>query len=538
MVKFSMDFGQLLRNKYIIETMQVNDMIIGTARTTDGALPEGSHTSSSEEAGSTFSALAREALERTVEQTPVFNIDNITKGVNPDSLVKALDIRALKHIDSLKQHVSAASQQWQTSMNDFEGSKKRLLEIETNVKAINPNELKSVDRITAAISTVDNSLKSINEIKQTFETRSASITADIQKVSGAVATVDDVVKQDFQKLLSMARLPNLSTTGIAQLLVGDEMYKRAMSYLSWVDIARTHIKKYSPKPDQEKPPRMKGQNIHFPVERAYPKFWIKKALISGGTGQKAGDDFFRAKGEVKGITNDQSITGVPLTADLEGIEGGGRNFTLAAMIDRRNETPFDEYKARLSGVPLAEFRLGRSDFLPAKVTNARISSSVTISVPGNNFDARARMDVQGVKLQFETEAKNTVERLVRDVLDGISAFDVGLRMWNTGGKFDLALSTSLADQISGRVKNVLGNEFAKLQNDLRAKLDGVVKNKRAEFDKLYASKKAEAEQRLLSYQALVSEKTAIVDAKKKELTDRLTSANKGKVEDLFKKLKK
>ena len=535
-VRFALNFGQLLRNKYIIETMEVNDLLIGTKRTTDGALPKSKQEEAPQSSSSSFTSQAGAALEKTVSQTPVFNVDNVRKGFNVDSLVKTLDVRTLKHVDSLKQQVLAASQQWQSSLSDFESSKARLQDIEKNVKAINPGELKGVDKITAAISTVDNSIKSINEIKQSFDNRKASITADIQKVSGSVGTIDDVVKQDFDKLLSMAHLPNLNTSGIAQLLVGQEMYEKALSYLYWVDFARAHIKKSSATPEEESPPRMKGQNIHFPVERSYPKFWIRKVLISGGKGEAAGGDFIRAKGEVHDITNDQTITGVPLTVNLEGVEGGGRAFTLSALIDRRKDIPYDEYRASLGGVPLAEFQLGKSDFLPAKITNAKMSSSVIMIVPGNGFDARTRFDFQNVKLQFEAEARNTVERLVREVLQGISGFDVNLRLWNTGGNFDVALSTDLADQISAKLKNVLGAEFMKLQDELRSKLNGIISGKRQEFEKLYAGKKADIEHQLDGYQTLVNDKLAFVDGKKKELTDRLDKETKGKAGDFLKKL--
>ena len=40
-VGFTMDAGQLLRGKYIIETMEVKDLILGTKRTTDGSIPGG-----------------------------------------------------------------------------------------------------------------------------------------------------------------------------------------------------------------------------------------------------------------------------------------------------------------------------------------------------------------------------------------------------------------------------------------------------------------------------------------------------------------
>lgn len=535
--RFAMNFGQLLRGKYIIETMEVNDLLIGTKRTTDGALPKPPSMKEEPQGGrNAFASVATQALNKTVEQTPVFNVDNLRKGLNVDSLVKTLDVRTLKYVDSLKTQVLAASQQWQSSLNDLESSKARLQQIETNVKAINPNELKGIDKITTAISTVDNSIKGINEIKQTFDTRQASITADIQRVSGSVGGIDDVVKQDYQKLLSMAKLPNLNTSGIAQLLVGHEMYKRALSYLHWVDFAREHIKTSSTKPEEEKPPRMKGQNIYFPVEHSFPKFWIKKVLISGGKGESPAEEYIRAKGEILNISNDQTITGEPLTASLEGLEGGGRSFTLGALIDRRKETPYDEYKASLGGVPLSAFEIGKSDFLPTKVTNAVMSSSVNVTVPGSRFDSRTRLRFSGVKMQFEAEPKNTIERIVRNVLQGVTAFEVSLRLWNTGDHFDVALSTDLADQISARIKDALGAEFTKLQNDLRSKLDGIIKGKRQEFEKLYASKKADVEGKLAGYQSLVNEKLAFVDGKKKELTDRLEKETKGKGGDLLKKL--
>ncbi len=535
-VRFAMNFGQLLRGKYIIETMEVNDLIIGTKRSTDGALPQPPRKDEPQGSSNAFTSVAAQALNKTVEQTPVFNIDNLRKGLNVDSLVKTMDVKTLKYVDSLKTQVLAASQQWQSSLNDFEASKTRLQEIETNVKAINPNELKGIDKITAAISTVDNSIKSINEIKQSFDNRKASITGDIQKVSGSVSGIDDVVKQDYQKLLSMAKLPNLNTNGIAQLLIGQEMYKRALSYLHWVDFARAHIKNSSAKPEEEKPPRMKGQNISFPVEHSYPKFWIKKVLISGGKGESPAEEYIRAKGEVLNISNNQTITGVPLTVNLQGVEGGGRSFTLGALIDRRKDTPYDEYKASLGGVPLSEFQIGKSDFLPTKVTNANMSSSITVTVPGSNFDARTHLSFQSVKMEFEAEPKNTIERLVRTILQGVTAFEANLRLWNTGDHVDVALSTDLADQISARIKDALGAEFTKLQADLRGKLDGIIRDKQQEFEKLYASKKADVERQLAGYQTLVNDKLAFVDNKKKELKDKLDKETKGKAGDIFKKL--
>lgn len=166
-----------------------------------------------------------------MEKTTGFDLDMLRKGVNVDSLVKALDIQAIKHLDSLCNQVAASSKQWDAALADFDVSKKKLADIGTNLKAIIPSELKDVDKIVAAISAVDNSIKTVNEISGMFNNRRTAIEADMKKISGSVSTVNEAAKQDFQHLMSIARLPDLNTAGIAELLVGHEMFGRDLTYL-------------------------------------------------------------------------------------------------------------------------------------------------------------------------------------------------------------------------------------------------------------------------------------------------------------------
>jgi len=531
-VKFALNLGQLLRSKYIIETMEVSDLILGTKRMTDGSLP--GDTPNGDESSEAFAALAKEALNKTVAQTPLFNLDALRGGLNVDSLVSALDIQTLKLLDSLRHQIEAASKQWESSISDFENSRQRLSDIETSIKAINPAELKNVDKIMAAISYVDNAFKTVKDVENTFNQRRAFIERDVKGLSASLGSVKDVAKTDLSNLMSLARLPSLNTSGVAQLLVGQEMYNRARMYLYWVDFARANIKKYAPEPDDQKPPRMKGQDIRFPVDRGYPTFWIQKVLISGGTDTTQTDAYIRARGEAKNISNDQTITGQPMTIALEGAQGEGRALTLDAFIDRRGDIPFDKYRATLRNVPLAEFQLGKSDFLPSKITDARLSSDVSISIPGDRFDSRTTLDFTKVTLEFNADPKNTVERLVRDVLKGVNSFDVSLRLWNTASAFDIALATNLDDKIASRLKDVLGAEFTKLQNELRRKLDAKISEQHQKVERLYNEKRGEIEEQINSYKTLISQHLTMVEGKKKELTDRLEKEQKGKVENTLK----
>jgi uncharacterized protein (TIGR03545 family) len=531
-VRFAMDFGQLLRAKYIIQAMEIDELILGTPRTTDGSLP---HKPEPAKPGdSTFTARAQGALDATNEKAPL-SIPGIgSLHLNADSLVKALDIHTLKYLDSLKSQALSSSQQWNSTLADLEASKKKLSDLETGVKSINASQLNSLPAITGAITTVENSVKGINEIASTFNARKSSIQADVQKLNSSAGLVEQVADGDFTRLKGMAKLPNLSTAGVARLLVGEETVKKATTYLSYIDWARAHIKNSSSKPEYTAPQRMRGQNIVFPLERAYPKLLIEKMRISGGTDTSGGKSAIHVKGEIDNITNDQSVTHVPITASLEGMEGGGRSFHLKAIFDRTKDVPYDEYEASLGGVPLAAFSLGREDFLSAKMLNARMSSSVKVVVPGSAFDANARTTLSGFRLAFASEPKNTLEQIIRDVLKDIGEFEVGFRLWNTNGPFQLALSTDLDTKIADRATAVLGAEFTKAQNELKSKLDAAIAGKKAEVMKLVGDKTADIQKQLGAYQSLISDKLSLADAKKKELTDRLEKEKKGKVNDLLK----
>jgi uncharacterized protein (TIGR03545 family) len=533
-VRFSMDFGQLLRGKYIIETMEINDIILGTKRTTDGSIPGARPTTQQTGGEQPFAEVTRQVLEKTVEKTPIFDPALLRKGVDVDSLVKAQHFQTLSLIDSLRQRTNSASQQWDSTVASFETGKKRLQEIELNIKGINPSELNSVDKITSAISTVDNARKTIDDVTKTFQERKSALQGNVQNLTAAVATIDESVKKDYQKVLGLARLPDLNTMGLAELILGKQLLTDAQKYAHYLDLARAQMDKFKSKPDIESPPRMRGQNILFPVERGYPKFWIKNITVSGGTDRTQDPEFIYLKGEVKNVSSDQKIAGEPLSVRLDGSKGESMSLGFAGTIDRRKEMALDEYKAHVTGIKLAAFELGKSDFLPSKIVNASLNTDVTVTVPGSSFDAGATFDFRNMSLEFMVEPRNLGERLARQVLSAVQGFNAGLRLWKKDGNVDVAFSTDLDNQFVGNLKAALGAEFARLQNDIRGKVEGVIAEKRKEFESLFAQKRADLQKQLDGYQSLIAEKTGVVDTKKKELQGRLEKVKSGAIDNLMK----
>jgi uncharacterized protein (TIGR03545 family) len=532
-VKFALNFGQLLRGKFIIETMEMNNLILGTKRTTDGSIPK-----PKEEKHETQSSLKEQAgTLQDSKSMPSFDIDKIKRELKIDSLLNPNNLASYRQIDSLKKQINDASTQWKTQLDEMDNSKAKLADIDSRVKSINVSDIKTLQAANDALNNTKSILNTANEVKTTFNTQKTTLVDDVNKFSGSIGNLDNLAAQDFKNIMNMAHLPDLSMKGISEMVLGKDLLQKANEYLGYVEMAKNKIPKSSEKPAMETPARLKGQNIHFPVERSYPKLWIKKVLISGGTDKAQDPQYFYAKGEVLNITNDQRITGYPLTVDLSATRGETTSLTLSASFDRRKDLAVDNYKAFLKGLQIKQMSLGRSDFLPSKVTDAVADASIVITVPGNRFDSNTKIIFKNLKLVFDREPNGMVERIVRDVLASIKGFNVDLHMWKNENKFDVAFATDLDDQLASQMKKAIGDELEKIQNDLRNKFNAKIAEKRAEVEKLLNEKRSMVMNKVNEYETMVNEKLALVEAKKVEIENRIEQEKKKQTDDAAKKTK-
>lgn len=534
-VKFALNFAQLLRGKYIIETMEVNNLILGTKRTTDGSIPKLKEEKASPQS---LTEKAKPVLNPQDSKTsPSFDIDKIKRELKIDSLLNPNNLATYRRIDTLKRQINDASLQWQNTLNEIDKSKVRLADIESKTKLINVGNINNIQSANEALNNAKSILNTANDVKTSFNNQKAVLADGVNKFDSSIKDLDKLVTQDFHNIVSMAHLPDVSMKGIAEIVLGKDLLSKAYKYLGYVETARTKIQNSSDKPPIETPKRLKGQNIHFPVERAYPKFWIKKILISGGTDKSNDPQYFYAKGQVLNISNDQRITGVPLIVDLMATKGGNTTLSFGASFDRRNELAVDNYKVQLIGLEVKEISFGRSDFLPSKVTNAVADASISAVVPGNHFDSNTKIEFKNMNFLFDRNPNGLVEQIVRDVLASIKGFNVNLRMWSNEDKFDVAFATDLDDQLASRTKQVIGDEVAKIQNDLQNKLNEKINQKRQELEKLFAEKKDMVTNRLKDYENQLNDKLAMVDAKKKEIENRIDQEKKKQTDEVTNKAK-
>jgi len=527
-VRYRMDFGQLLRGKTVIDSMEVIDLILGTRRTSSGFLPgqrKGYVPSSMVK--DNLKALMDELLQRVKASTPLFDPALWRGKINVDSLIKAQNFQTLVLVDSLKRLTATSVTEWENTVRDFNEAKVRLEALKVRLLEIRPAELKTVDEISKAIATVDATRKTVNELTTTYQDRYATVSTNVKELSASVKSIDDAVAGDIKHVLALARLPDINTMGLAELLVGEKILSDAKQIAGYVDKARSLAAQYTPKPLYEFPERFKGQDIHFPVTRGYPELWIKHLKISGGTDSEQQRNFIHLSGVMNNISSDQRIAGAPLSLTLDGVRGKTLSFGLTGQIDRRQQTPMDQYRARIRGIEIGAFKLGKADFLPAVISRPTLSADITVNIPGSSFTTSGELKLSSISLAFQSEPRHVGERLAREVLTGVNKLDVGFKVWRGNEGMNAAFSTDLDNQFADGVKRVVGAELTKLQNQLAERVQREIAAKRSEFENYFNAKRDEVQKQLDAYQALVDENKRMIEERKKELEQRLEQVKKG-----------
>jgi uncharacterized protein (TIGR03545 family) len=535
-VHYGMDMSQLLRGKTIIDIIQVSELVLGTRRNSSGFLPLDERARESFQAKQYFTEMMDDVLQRTKATTPLFDPALWRGSMNIDSLIKAQNFRSLALIDSLKRATATASVQWDSTLAVLNKGKADLEEIKTSVQQINPKELKRVDEITSAIATVDKALKTFEELRRSGDERYKAASGSVQQLATSVGTIDEAVAGDMRQLLAQARLPDLNTMNLAELLVGPTILTDAKKATHWIDITRHLVQRYKPAPELEKPKRWRGQDIHFPVQRGYPEFWIKQIRISGGTDKKQHQEYIHLQGTINNYSSDQHLAGEPFSVELQGSRGDHFSASLSVLCDRRTETSYDQYKASVSGVRLGGMPLGKADFLPAVCHDAELSANLAVTIPGQSFSTEGKLALRSLHLAFQQEPRNIGERLARDVLAGVNSIDAGFKIWQADKGLEVAFKTDLDEQFLAGIKRVLGAELIKMQNQLREGAEKEFAAKRAEFEKYFALKKDEVQKQLDGWQNQVNEIKRLGDEKRKELETRLAQVKKGAVDQVKDKL--
>ena len=511
-IRLKLNPEALAEKKLVVERFSLRGMRFGTTRKTPAKPVEGGG----------FAPQALRQVRRWAEQfdvpllklTPIDTIRQLT--LNPSQLGT---VRAAQSLAARTDSTRRALDQGFQSL-DVRGTVDTARALVTRLAATDPKRL-GLDGTRQAIDDVRRTLGQVDEAKKRLQTLERQVRSGVDGLGAGLGDLDEARRKDYAFARSLLQLPSFAGPDIGNAFFGKVSVDRFQQALYWTELAR-HYMPPGLLPREDKGPerlRASGSTVRFPKEQEWPSFLLQVGQIDFAIG---GDSPIQGAYEatVQGLTSAPALYGKPMIvrARRSAAGTGIASIDVDAVVDHvRPDRIRDSATARLRGVKLPELDLS---VLPVRLAPGTGATSLAFTMRGDQVSARWGISSSQVSWALDSTSRklNDIEKLVWRVISGLDELAVEARLSGSVRSPGLAVSSNLDRAVAQRLQAVIGEEVAKAERMVRAKVDSLVADKVEPVRRQIAGVRTQAEQRLGGEQQRLDEVEAQLQAQLKRLT--------------------
>lgn len=528
--EFNVALMPLLRKCVIIDKIQVTNIQSGTPRTSDGKLRR------SKKAGRTqpghFEKMIAQ-LENQVTASPAWDAAIAFKSLNIDSVLNVLEIYTPRKIDSLYQVFDSRYTMWDSTFNNLNLGQ-AYSGMRSQLESIRPNEIRTLTELTTTLATIDRIRDDADSLRNWVKTTKTELMKSLDESSQALKRVDDWIQEDYSRALTKAKLPDFSKHKLGQILFGARTVEQVRQILNVAERARNFSSRFQAgKPKKEKPPRLKGQTIHFPCGVVYPELWIKEIILSGKTKDKVG-----LEGRITHLVSNQKAIGQPTAFAIGGIRGDGAELTVDATFSYLSNIPKEVFSIKMTNAPVGHFKLADSKWLPQQIKRGKIGLFSALELSGDTLRSNIELEGQEMLFEFSTESRNPLERAFRTIISNTPTIDVHAKIFHQAGDLQFSLDSNLDDMFAGQLRALAGAEIDKAKSRVMREVDQRIEKPKSEINNFVAAQTQKFEKEIARYESELQTQIDSINAKKKQLQDRIEQEKNQAKRDLTNQLKK
>lgn len=512
-IRLKLNPAALAEKKLVIERLSLSGMRFGTERKTPARRVEGS-------------GLAPKILKSVDQWTKQFDvpllsltpIDTIRQlALDPTQLTTIREAQALlARTDSIRKGLDQGFKQLNISqtLDSARGLVQRL-------SSADPKKL-GLDGTRQAIQSVQETLRKIDAAKKRLEALEQNTRTSVQLLGQGTRSLDQARQKDFAFAKSLLKLPSISAPDIGSAFFGKVSIERFKEALYWAELAQQYMPPgLLPRPTTG-PQRLRaaGATLEFPKENEFPRFLLEQGELDfsiGGTGAAQGA--YRAT--VRGLTSTPTLYGRPTVVKASRRAQGSAiaAIDVDATIDHVTAPTRDAATARLRGVKLPSFDIPG---IPFRVVPGTGASSFEFSMVGAGAELKGRWAIQSQQVRWAVDtagrSMNEIERLVWRVVSGLKDLEIVAELGGSVGSPKLSVSSNLDKAIAQRLQAVMGEEVAKAERLVRAKVDSLVADKVEPVKQQITAVQAEATQRIQGERQRLDQVEQQLQAELKRLT--------------------
>jgi uncharacterized protein (TIGR03545 family) len=512
-IRLKLNPAALAEKKLVIERLTLRGMKFGTTRKKPARRPSGDG----------FAPRVYQSVEQWSKQfdvpllslTPIDTIRQLA--LNPAQLTTIKEAQSLlTRTDSVRKGLEQGFQQLKIgpTLDSARALAQRLA-------ATDPKKL-GLDGTRQAIESVRETLKNVGEAKKQVEGLERNVRATVQTLEQGIRGLDQARQKDFAFAKSLLKLPSFSAPEIGGALFGKVSIDRFKQAAYWAELAQQYMPPgLLPRP-QPGPQRLRasGSTIEFPKAKDFPRFLLQEGELDfsiGGTSSVQG----AYTATVEGLTSTPALYGQParITASRRAASSAVAAIDVAAVINHLTANTHDSVNARLQGIKLPSFDLPG---LPLRLDPGTGSSNLIFSMrnAGAQLLGRWAIGSNAVTWLPDTTGRqlNEIERLVVRVVSGLNDLQVVAELSGSIASPRFSVSSNLDKAIAQRLEEVVGEEVARAEKMVRAKVDSLVADKVEPVKRQVAAVQGQATGRIQAEKQRLDEVEKQLNAELKRLT--------------------
>ncbi|HMH57194.1 MAG TPA: hypothetical protein VK535_13125, partial [Gemmatimonadales bacterium] len=512
-IRLKLNPAALAEKKIVIENLSLHGMRFATTRKKPARPPSGKGF-----APQVYRAVNQWAKQFDVPLLSLTPIDTIRQlALDPTQLTTIREAQSLlTRTDSVRKGLEQGFQQLNIgpTLDSARAMAQRLA-------ATDPKTL-GLDGTRQAIQSVQQTLKEVENAKKRVQALERNAQSAGQFLGQGVQGLDQARQKDFAFAKSLLKLPTFSAPEIGGALFGKVSIDRFKQAAYWAELAQQYMPPgLLPRPAPgPKRLRAAGETIEFPKAKELPRFLLEQGQLDfsiGGTSPIQGAYTVT----VRGLTSTPALYGRPALITASRLPGGSAlaSIDVGGVLNHLTARTHDSASARLQGIKLPSFDLPG---LPLRVDPGIGSSSLMFSMRNAGAELRGRWAIGSNKVSWIADSAgrrlNDIERLVVRVVSGLSDLQVVAELSGSIASPKFSVSSHLDQAIAQRIQAVIGEEVAKAEKMVRAKVDSLVADKVEPVKRQVAAVQTESTQRIQAEKQRIDEVQKQLNAELQRLT--------------------
>ncbi len=508
---------ELFRGKFVVKNIECSDIKWNTDRKTDGRLkkPAGEKKKESEV-----------KKEEKKEEKANFDFSKIDTSKIVDE--QLTNLKSITFYSNLNIEIAQSKEKWETNLaqskKDIDEATKKVNEL----KAINVNNIKTIQEAEAALKKINEAYPLINDLKGKTEKITKDFSSDTANIDKKTKEATSLIDKDISYLKSFLKIPEGGAKGIASS-IATKYLSQKFGKLYYYAMKGISISKQLKKDDKKEKKTVKreikrsGYNVEFPTT-VYPKFLLESMVTS----VKSDVSY---SGWLSNVSSDQDLWRKPSTFFFD-----RREHDRAIIVNGFIDTRTNEEKSMGLSFEMNNYPFSVSEGLEivkAKSVAGLYSLQNSLEIMKDN-SVVGKLFLKLINLTVELEGDDIISKAFLEAIKSTPVVNMEVNYtisssmamnFDVKSNLDTILSKALGKIIDGFVKEA----DSELRKKLMEKLEPELK-KNKELAKLYDSLKDKSLEDLKNVDKLKEE----LDKKKKEIDSQIEKIKK-EAEDKVKK---